>query len=154
MVSFPLECVPLSYVSYVLHCLLDCVPSFDTASAFYCQVHPDMFSYPVWTMFYFVFSIRNAFYHPICHMLYIVISTCDVSFHAMVPVFYVILCCRIAFPIRCVICCILSCTPYVLFYPTCSILYFTLSIRIAIFIRFVIMCHHVMSIWYMLFYSI
>ena len=48
--SFPPECVPLSYVSYVLHCLLDCVPSLDMASAFY------------------------------CHMLYIVISTCDVSF--------------------------------------------------------------------------
>ena len=40
MMSFPSECVPLSYVSYVLHCLLDCVPSLDMASAFYCQVHP------------------------------------------------------------------------------------------------------------------
>ena len=68
MMSFPPECVPLSYVSYVLHCLLDCVPSLDMASAFY------------------------------CHMLYIVISTCDVSFHAMVPGFYFILCSRIAFP--------------------------------------------------------
>ena len=57
MMSFPPECVPLSYVSYVLHCLLDCVPSLDMASSFY------------------------------CHMLYIVISTCDVSFHAMVPGF-------------------------------------------------------------------
>ena len=72
MMSFPPECVPLSYVSYVLHCLLDCVPSLDMASAFY------------------------------CHMIYIVISTCDVSFHAMVPGFYFILCSRIAFPIRCV----------------------------------------------------
>ena len=69
MMSFPPECVPLSYVSYVLHCLLDCVPSLDMASAFY------------------------------CHMLYIVISTCDVSFHAMVPGFYFFLCSRIAFPI-------------------------------------------------------
>jgi hypothetical protein len=86
-------------------------------------------------------------------MLYIVISTCDVSFHAMGPGFYFILCSRIAFPIRCVLCFILSCTPYVLFYPTCSMFYFTLSIRIAIFIRCVIMCHHVMSIWDMLFYS-
>ena len=92
------------------------------------------------------FSIRNAFYHPICHMLYIVISTCDVSFHAMVPGFYFILCSLIAFPIRYVICFILSCPPYVLFYPTCSMFYFTLSIRIAIFIRCVIMCHHAMSI--------
>ena len=58
MMSIPPECVPLPYVSYVLHCLLDCVPSLDMASAFY------------------------------CHMLYIVISTCDVSFHAMVPGFY------------------------------------------------------------------
>jgi len=40
MMSFPPECVPLSYVAYVLHCLLDCVPSLDMASAFYCQVHP------------------------------------------------------------------------------------------------------------------
>ena len=40
MMSFSPECVPLSYVSYVLHCLLDCVPSLDMASAFYCQVHP------------------------------------------------------------------------------------------------------------------
>ena len=104
-------------------------------------------------LFYFVFWIRNAFYHPIWHMLYIVISTCDVSFHAMGPGFYFILCSRIAFPIRCVLCFILSCTPYVLFYPTCSMFYFTLSIRIAIFIRCVIMCHHVMSIRDMLFYS-
>jgi hypothetical protein len=123
MMSFPPECVPLSYVSYVLHCLLDCVPSLDMASSFY------------------------------CHMLYIVISTCDVSFHAMVPGFYFILCSRIAFPIRCVICFILSCPPYVLFYSTCSMFYFTLSIRIAIFIRCVIMCHHAMSIRDMLFYS-
>jgi hypothetical protein len=40
MMSFPPECVPLSYVSYVLHCLLDCVPSLDMESAFYCHVHP------------------------------------------------------------------------------------------------------------------
>ena len=40
MMSFPPECVPLSYVSYVLHCILDCVPSLDKASAFYCKVHP------------------------------------------------------------------------------------------------------------------
>jgi hypothetical protein len=116
MMSIPPECVPLPYVSYVLHCLLDCVPSLDMASAFY------------------------------CHMLYIVISTCDVSFHAMVLGFYFILCSRITFPIRCVICFILACPPYVLFYPTCSMFYFTLSIRIAIFIRCVFMCHHVMSI--------
>ena len=98
-------------------------------------------------------SIRNAFYHPICHMLYIVISTCDVSFHAMVPGFYFILCSRIAFPIRCVIYFILSCPPYVLFYPTCSMFYFKLSIRIAIFIRCVILYHHVNSIRDMLLYS-
>ena len=104
-------------------------------------------------LFYFAFSIRNAFYHPICHMLYIVISTCDVSFHAMVPGFYFILCSQIAFPIRCVIYFILSCPPYVLFYPTCSMFYFKLSIRIAIFIRCVIMYQHVMSIREMLFYS-
>ena len=55
---------------------------------------------------------------------------------------------------RCVICLILSCPPYVLFYPTCSMFYFTLSIRIAICILCVIMCNHVMSIWDMLFYSI
>ena len=152
MMSFPPECVHLSYVSYVLNCLLDCVPSLDMASAFYCQVHPGYAFYPVWTMFYFVFSIRNAFYHPICHMLYIVISTCDVSFHAMVPGFYCILCSRIAFSIRCVICFILSCPPYVLFYPTFSMFYFAFYIRIAIFILCVIMCHHVMSIRYMLFY--
>jgi hypothetical protein len=103
--------------------------------------------------FILFFSIRNAFYHPICHMLYIVISTCDVTFHAMVPGFYFILCSRIAFPIRCVIDFILSCAPYVLFYPTCSMFYFTLSIRIANFIRCVIMCHHVMSIRDILFYS-
>ena len=108
---------------------------------------------PVWNMFYFVFSIRNAFYHPICHMLYIVISTCDVSFHAMVPGFYFILCSRITFPIRCVICFILSCPPYVLFYPTCSMFYFTLPIRISIYIRCVIMYHHVMFIRDMLLYS-
>ena len=62
MMSFPPECVPLSYVSYVLHCLLDCVPSLDMASAFYCQIHPGyVFFYPVWTMFYFVFFDSESF---------------------------------------------------------------------------------------------
>ena len=155
MMSFPPECVPLSYVSYVLHCLLDCVPSLDMESAFYCQVHPGYVFFILCELcFILVFSIRNAFYHPICHMLYIVISTCDVSFHAMDPGLYCILCSRIAFPIRCVICFILSCPPYVLFYPTCSMFYFALSIRIAIFILCVIMCYHVNSIRDMLFYSI
>ena len=103
--------------------------------------------------FILVFSIRKAFYHPICHMLYIVISTCDVPFHSTVPGFYCILFSRIAFPIRCVIGFMLSCPPYVLFYPTCSMLYFALSFRIAIYILCVSMCHHVNSIRDMLFYS-
>lgn len=103
---------------------------------------------------YVLFCLRNRndFYHPICHRLYIVISTCDVAFHAMGPGFFFV-CSRIAFPIRCVICFILSCPPYVFFYPTCSMYYFILSIRIAIYSRCVIMCHHVMSIRDMLFYS-
>jgi hypothetical protein len=150
MCHIPHDVISIGMCSFIL-CVICFTLSFGLRSfirygiSFLLSGPPGICFYLVWTMFYFVFSIRKAFYHPICHMLYIVNSTCDVTFHAMVPGFYFI---------RCVICFILSCTPYVLFYPTwCSMFYFTLSIRIAIFIRCVTMCHHVMSIRDMLFYS-
>jgi hypothetical protein len=68
---------------------------------------------------------------------------CVLSCYGSWVLFYLVQSDRVSH--RCVICFILSCPPYVLFYPTCSMFYFTLSIRIAIFIRCVIMCHHVMS---------
>ena len=116
MMSFPSECVPLSYVSYVLHCLLDCVPSLDMASAFYCQVHPGyvfilcglcfILSFRFGKLFTIRFVICFILSTPpvmwpfmlwflgfilsgVCHMFYIVMYTlCFILSHV---VFYVLL---------------------------------------------------------------
>jgi hypothetical protein len=97
MCHIPHDVISIGMCSFIL-CVICFTLSFGLRSfirygiSFLLSGPPGICFYLVWTMFYFVFSIRKAFYHPICHMLYIVNSTCDVTFHAMVPGFYFIRC--------------------------------------------------------------
>ena len=71
MMSFPPECVPLSYVSYVLHCLLDCVPSLDMAISFLLSGPPGIcFFYPVWTVLFCFFDSECFLPSDLSYALY------------------------------------------------------------------------------------
>ena len=105
MMSFPPECFPLFYVSYVLHCLLDCVSSLDMASAFYCQVHPG-YVFFILCGLCFILSFRFGMFFTIrCVICFILSCPPYVLFYSTCSMFYFTLSIRIAIFIRCVIMC-------------------------------------------------
>jgi hypothetical protein len=93
MMSFPPECVPLSYVSYVLHCLLDCVPSLYMASAFYCHVHPGYVLLSCVDCF--ILSFRFGMLFTIQFVICFILSSPPVMFPFMLWVLGFILSCAV-----------------------------------------------------------